>query len=230
MRFIQKFTFLTKDELPRAAKTTQPRVWVIDQNKFLTEIEIAQLRRYSLKIKRRGILAGNFKDIRDWFMIELGLNTGLRVSEMANLRRQDILIDNGRASITVTGKGNKTRTILISEFFANECKDHFALKRRFGFSIDEGSFVLNNPKDKKIHKRTLQKSFKQIVNRSGLPKHHHIHNLRHTYATFLLRASNYNYRFVQRQLGHSSIRTTQIYAGVIESEGKKALEQLYNSD
>ncbi len=65
------------------------------------------------------------------------------------------------------------------------------------------------------------------MGKAGLPSHFHIHCLRHTYTTFLLTASNFNYRFVQQQLGHSSIKTTQVYAGIIESEGKNAIENLY---
>ena len=86
---------------------------------------------------------------------------------------------------------------------------------------------MNNLQDKKISKRALQKFFKQIIQKTGLPIRYHIHSLRHTYATFLLKASGNNYKFAKDQLGHESIKTTQIYAGVIETERKKALENLY---
>ena len=100
-------------------------------------------------------------------------------------------------------------------------------KIRFGFDVYNDSYFLNNLQNKKISKRALQKFFKQIISKAGLPTRYYIHCLRHTYSTFLLKASNYNYRFVQNQLGHASIKTTQVYASVIESEGKIALENLY---
>lgn len=100
-------------------------------------------------------------------------------------------------------------------------------KIEFGFSVCSEAYFLNNLIDTKISKRALQKFFKQIIIKSGLPSRYHIHCMRHTYATFLLKASGYNYKFVQDQLGHASISTTQVYASVIESEGKKALECIY---
>ena len=98
----------------------------------------------------------------------------------------------------------------------------------FGYEIHQDSYLLNNIKGLKISKRALQKFFKDLLKKAGLPSHYYIHCLRHTYTTFLLKASSHNYRFVQQQLGHASIRTTQVYAGVIESEGRKAVERLYN--
>ena len=106
---------------------------------------------------------------------------------------------------------NKKRVVLDGCFYRKEQIDH----------------LLNNLKGDKISKRSLQKFFKIILEKAKLPSHYYIHCLRHTYATFLLKASNYNFKFVQEQLGHSSIITTQVYTSVIESEGKKAVEKLY---
>ena len=61
------------------------------------------------------------------------------------------------------------------------------------------------------------KSFKRAIEESHLPLHFSIHNARHTYATFLLHATN-NLRYVQKQLGHSKISMTALYADVLPSE------------
>jgi len=160
-------------------------------------------------------------------MIELGLNTGLRVQEMASLKHFNLFLDEGRSSILFIGKGNKKRSVWLSSAFKKKCIHYLKFKSRFGFSTDPDSCLLNNLKDEGISKRALQKFFKILVKRAGLPGRYHIHNLRHTYTTFLLKASHYNYRFVQKQLGHASITTTQVYAGVVESEGRKAIEKIY---
>ena len=160
-------------------------------------------------------------------MVELALNAGLRVAEMASLTHGSMLIDGTRSSIRVVGKGNKKRTVWISADFKKICLLYFRLKTFFGLSTDNDSPLLCAASGRAICKRVLQKSFKQLTAVAGLSDHYAIHSLRHTYSTFLLRASLHNYRFVQRQLGHASIRTTQVYAGVLESEGRKALEQLY---
>lgn len=161
-------------------------------------------------------------------MIELGLNTGLRVQEMASLKHSNLFLDGGRSSISLIGKGDKKRSVWISSAFKRKCITYLKFKKRFGFAIAPDAYLLNNIKDEEISKRALQKFFKIITQKAGLPKHYHIHCLRHTYATFLLIAGGYNYEFVRVQLGHASITTTQIYAGVVESEGRKSLEKLFS--
>ena len=218
------FTKLMKSEpTPRVPKF----LWAIDERKCLNINEIHVLRTYCKKARLQGIRRRKFTPVRNWFMIELGLNAGLRVAEMASLKHSDLIIDDERSSITVLGKGNKRRAIWINADFKRKCQLYLGYKERFGYSLDEDSYLLNNLKGGKISKRALQKFFKIIMSKAGLPAHFHIHCLRHTYTTFLLTASNFNYRFVQQQLGHASIKTTQVYAGVLESEGKMAIEKLY---
>lgn len=189
--------------------------------------EVCQLRSTASKgLSRIGEDAG-YRIARRWFMIELGLQVGLRVSEMASLSHKDLHLDGERSSIVVIGKGNKKRAIWIGSAFKNICKSYLAAKRKFGLCCDPDEPVLCSSKGKRLNKRTLQKDFKRLIKESCLPLYYYIHCLRHTYTTFLLRASQNNYRFAQQQLGHSSIRTTQVYAAVVESDGRRALEQLY---
>jgi integrase/recombinase XerD len=68
--------------------------------------------------------------------------------------------------------------------------------------------------------------FKKLAKLSGISNHHSIHSLRHTYATNLYKASEYNLRLVQKQLGHSSITTTSVYSDVISKDLDAALEKL----
>ena len=218
------FTFLMKKEpLPKVHNIQ----WVMDERKCLNTIEIHKLRKSCATSKACGLRYAKFTPVRNWFMIELGFNAGLRVEEMASLKHSDLIIDSDRSSIVVIGKGNKKRAVWINADFKRKCQIYLGYKVRFGYSLEEASYLLNNLKGGKISKRALQKFFKIIMSKAELPAHFHIHCLRHTYTTFLLTASNFNYRFVQQQLGHSSIKTTQVYAGIVESEGKKAIENLY---
>jgi integrase/recombinase XerD len=68
--------------------------------------------------------------------------------------------------------------------------------------------------------------FKQWAARAGLPSNYSIHSLRHTYATNLYKASGYNLRLVQQQLGHSSVSTTSVYSAVVSKDLDDALERL----
>jgi site-specific recombinase XerD len=75
--------------------------------------------------------------------------------------------------------------------------------------------------------RAIEKAFKRTAARAGLSSYYSIHCLRHTYACQLHKAGGYNLRLVQKQLGHSSIRTTEVYADVMEPDTQKTLERLY---
>lgn len=212
---------------PKKRKKTVNHRWIIDESKCLSSNETKKLRNYARKEKHLGFDKERFSKVRNWFMVELGLNAGLRVEEMAGLKHGNLLIDDSRSSIVLIGKGKKKRIVLISSTFKKICQAFIKYKTNFNYNTDRDSYLLNNLKGEKISKRSLQKFFKEIVIKSGLPKYYYIHCLRHTYATFLLKASNYNYRFVQQQLGHSSIITTQVYASVVEPDGKKAVEKLF---
>lgn len=226
MPFLKKFIKLMKDEL-FGSKKRNNFSWVIDESKCLNSQEVRKLRKTCRQVRDYGLRQRNFTAIRNWFMIELGLNTGLRVEEMASLRLGNLLIEKNRSSIVVTGKGNKKRAVWISNSFKKACLEYLDYRKAFGYGIEQEDYLLNNLKGCKITKRALQKFFKILVKRAGLSEHYYIHCLRHTYTTFLLKASNYNYRFAQQQLGHASIKTTQVYAGIIESEGRKAVERIY---
>ena len=227
MSLFSKFTYLMKHESQKKKIKQKRAVWIIDESKCLKQTEVKKLREVGKKVRMQGIREHNYSKIRRWFMIELGLNTGLRVSEMCSIKVGNLLFENGRSSLFVVGKGNKKRSIWISTEFKKTCLVYLSLKAEFGIKSNQDSFLLNNRQGKQITKRALQKDFKLMLRLAEIALYYSFHCLRHTYATFLLMASNHDYRFVQKQLGHASINTTQIYAGVLESEGRKAIEKLY---
>ncbi len=207
---------------------TQRSKWTIDESKCMSEKEVALLRATVLKGLSEAIQDGSFRIVRRWFMLELGLHAGLRVAEMASLCHRDVFLDGDRSSIVVIGKGSKKRAIWVGSAFKAICQRFILAKISRGFDCSAEQSLLCSLKGVSITKRTLQKDFKKLLVESGLPSYYYIHCLRHTYTTFLLRASQNNYRFAQQQLGHSSIRTTQVYATVVESDGRQALETMYN--
>ena len=227
MFVFKRFIKLLKSEPISKKKQKTKQSWGMDERKYLGKAEVRKLISFCNNARRIGSQNKKFTRLREWFMVELGLNTGLRVQEMAELKGNNLLIDKDRSSIVLIGKGNKKRAVWISSKFKRTCKAFLNYKAKFGYGVKDEDYLLNNLKGEKISKRALQKSFKKIIREAKLPEHYSIHNLRHTYTTFLLISSNYNYRFVQKQLGHSSIRTTQTYAGVVETEGRKAVEKLY---
>jgi len=195
--------------------------WTLDESKFLTKEEISLLR----KIARHR--AKNYKTgMREWFIIELGLATGLRVQEMANLKCGDIKISDTRSSLVVrNGKCGKKRIVWFGKRFKKHLLKYFTWKKQVGESTeDDAPLIFSTNTKSHITKRGIQKAFQRCAKRAGL--NHSIHHLRHTYATLLLKASNNNLRLVQEMLGHSSIKTTEVYAHVTDEDIQKAVNKL----
>jgi len=216
-----------KSELPNQKKKKH-LPWALDESKYLTLYEVKSLRNACRKAKNQALKQGKNTAVRDWFMIELGLNTGLRVKEMRELKCEDLHIQEERSSLSVKrGKGDKSRVVHINEEFKNNCKWFFKWKKKQNQSIEREAYLLTTREGKQLSKRALQKAFKRCARLAGLESYYSIHCLRHTYGSYLYLASNHNLRLVQEQLGHSSVRVTEVYASLMNPEVKKAVEKLY---
>lgn len=201
--------------------------WHLDEGKFLREIEVRKLTNYLMKRSDAALNSRKRIAIRDWFVINLALSTGLRVSEIAKLCCGDIWADDGQASLIVRkGKCGKQRIVRFSEDFRRHLNEYLEWKKKTGEDCSpESPLILSSNTRLKMSTRGLQKIFERNAKRVGI-EDHSIHSLRHTYATFLLRASR-NLRLVQKQLGHSSVSVTEVYADVLNPDLDKALGKLY---
>ena len=167
--------------------------------------------------------------VRDYFIIHLALTTGLRVMEIAALKCGDMFLDDRICSVLVRkGKGNKKRVVYFTGPFRKHCREYLKWKQQIGEPIEcEEPLIVSSNKGGHLTTRAMQKAFKRCAKKASLDSCYAIHCLRHTYACFLLKASNWNLRLVQKQLGHSKISTTQVYADVMIPDVKKALDRLY---
>ena len=217
-----------KHELLQKNRTKGGFSWVLSEKKYLKLSEVNKLRKVCRETLYLALRPGKSVMGRNWFMIEIGLNTGLRVEEMRDLKCGDLHIQKDQSSVSVRkGKGNKPRTVRISESFKNKCKKFLTWKAKKGQNAEPEAYLLTNNKGNQLSKRALQKAFKKCIKKAGLPGHYSIHSLRHTYGSFLYVSSNHNLRLVQEQLGHSSIRTTEVYASLMDEDVKKAVEKIY---
>lgn len=203
--------------------------WILDPDKFLSKQEAVKLldtakRRAKHALARRQKIA-----VRDYFIIDLALSTGLRVMEIAKLNCGDVFLKDNVSSLVVRkGKGGKKRQVLFNGSFTKHCKQYLAWKQSIGESVepDEPLFLSSNT-GKHMTERAIQKTFKRCAEKAGIALYYSIHSLRHTYACQLYKASNYNLRLVQKQLGHSRPSTTQVYADVMRPDLHRALKRLY---
>jgi len=160
--------------------------------------------------------------------VELALQTGLRVSEMAALRCEDLRHNDSRAGVAIRrGKGGKPRYVRINRFFCGVIERYLSWKRETGEQVDAISPVFKSPRrEGSLTVRALQKRFANILERVDITGHC-LHHTRHTYATNLYLASGGDLRLVQQQLGHSRVTTTEIYAAVLSTSLQSAVERLY---
>lgn len=144
--------------------------------------------------------------IRDRAMLELIYSSGLRLAELISLNMNDI--DFNDRILTVTGKGNKTRSLPVGRH-AIKAIEHWLKIRAAMVNESEQALFISN-RGKRISPRSVQDRLKQWAIKQGLPTHVHPHMLRHSFASHMLESSG-DLRAVQELLGHADISTTQVY-------------------
>jgi integrase/recombinase XerD len=146
------------------------------------------------------------KNPKHRLLLMLVYSSGLRVSEVVALKKEHI--DLSRKVILIRlGKGRKDRSTLLSEKAANYIVEYYKF-----FNIDKWIFP-GQPAEKHLSIRSAQNIFDKAVRRAAIPKEISIHTLRHTFATHLLESGT-DIRYIQSLLGHSSLRTTELYTHV----------------
>ncbi len=145
--------------------------------------------------------------IRDRLILELLYGTGIRVSELCNIKVKDIDFKN--KSIIVVGKGNKKRIVLYGDY-CNEILSKYINIRDNKNNIE---YLILSNNGVKISPNSVQKILRDIVNKASIKKNITPHVFRHTFATHLLN-EGCDILTVKELLGHSSLDTTQIYTHV----------------
>ena len=161
-----------------------------------------------LAVKFVDIRGDELLEQRDHAIFELFYSSGLRLSELVNL---DIdMLDFSDGTVTVTGKGNKTRIIPVGNHALNAIQ--IWLKRRANIVIAEKNLkaVFVTQQGRRITPRAIQYRMKEWAVKQGINIDMHPHLLRHSFATHVLQSSQ-DLRAVQEMLGHANISTTQIY-------------------
>ena len=158
--------------------------------------------------------------LRDKAALEMLFCTGLRVSELANLKREDVSLK--RTEFTVRGKGSKKRVVFMSRAALDALKKYGEARHDMNPHIFVSHDRAQRAKTRKddadsepLTARSIQRIVERYARAAGIMKPVTPHTLRHSYATDLLR-NGADLRAVQAMLGHSSITTTQIYTHVTD--------------
>lgn len=156
--------------------------------------------------------------VRNAAIIELLFCTGLRISELCNIRNSDIDLYGG--SLKIFGKGSKERIIHIgNENVINVLKQYNAFNSN---RVEKAEWFFLNKTGGHLSDQSVRKMINQIEVILDLPNHITPHMFRHTFATALL-DKDVDIRYIQKILGHSSISVTQIYTHVSNIKQKEIL-------
>lgn len=153
-------------------------------------------------------------NIKSKLMISFLYSGGLRVSELVNLKIDEINLDDNTGWVR-RGKGSKDRLFVISEGLCNDLKLYLKNK--------ENKYLFS--KDKPLTPRNIQKIIFKLRDKAGIKKKVTPHTLRHSFATHLLEQGT-DIRMIQVMLGHASLNTTQVYAHVSSDQIKKVANPL----
>ena len=155
--------------------------------------------------------------IRDRLIIEMLYATGVRVSELINIKYSDIDFNNNR--IRVCGKGNKERIVYYGEYAEDALKEYMNTHKK-----NENGFVFTNSKNEQLSDRGVRYIIDNIMQKLSVKVHVTPHVLRHTFATDMLN-NGCDIKVVQELLGHSSLGTTEVYTHV----SNERLKEVYYS-
>lgn len=159
---------------------------------------------------------------RDYCIITLFLNCGLRLSELCGLNLQDISSEN---TLKVTGKGNKERIVYLNDACISAIKAYISVRPNDGIVYNDRKALFISRNHRRISNKTVQHIVKTYLEKAGLKdKGFSTHKLRHTAATLMYQYGEVDIRVLKDILGHSNLGTTQIYTHISNQQMKKALD------
>ena len=154
---------------------------------------------------------------RDYAILQVFLQTGIRVSELAHLRMNDV--DFLKPSLIVCGKGKVSREIALEKKGLQALKSYLAVRPD---SLSDKLFL--NYKGESISERGIRKLVVKYTKAAGITKKASCHTLRHTFATYKAEKGVSPFQ-LQQWLGHANLNTTQIYVHLGKQNAKKIMEQ-----
>ena len=162
--------------------------------------------------------------VRDYAIITLFLNCGMRVSELVGINIADV--DRELRSLTVTGKGNKQRIVYLNSSCRDALSDYYSERLGEKYKNVDCRALFLSSRNQRISVKTVQWLVYKYLDLAGLEsKHYSVHKLRHTAATLMYQTGNVDVRVLKDILGHEQLNTTQIYTHVSNRSMEEAMEQ-----
>ena len=168
--------------------------------------------------KLLSVIHGKNKE-RDYAIITLFLNCGMRLAELVSIDYTDIKSD---GTLVITGKGNKERTVYLNQACIDAITDY--MKVRPNDKVKDRALFLSG-RYKRINKRTVQDMVEKYLKEAGLgDRGLSVHKLRHTAATLMYQYGNVDVLVLKEILGHENLGTTEIYTHIQNDAAKQAID------
>ena len=162
--------------------------------------------------------------VRDYAIVTLFLNCGMRLSELAGINTTDI--DRDLRSLRVLGKGNKERIIYLNSACQEVLAEYLQIRNSDKYQTVTTKALFLSRLDQRISVKTVQWMVYKYLDLAGLEaKHFSVHKLRHTAATLMYQSGNVDVRVLKDILGHEQLNTTQIYTHVSNENMRNAMDQ-----
>ena len=184
---------------------------------YLTEEEVGKLLDVEVKSPY---------DYRNKTILELLYSSGIRISELVNIKTPNF--DSEECLIRIMGKGSKERIVPLGDYAVNIMNDYMNNYRPL-INKKHTDYVFINNRGDKISRQFIFKVIKKEALKKGIKKGISPHTLRHTFATHLLK-NGADLRIIQELLGHENISTTQIYTHVTNNKLKSDYETYFPKD
>lgn len=173
---------------------------------------------YNQQINKTGPAQQVRSSLRDIAVLELLFATGIRISELCNLKMGDVDLSNG--VIRIFGKGSKERLIQIGNPTVLSALQAYAYA--FSDEIPHTGWFFINRRGNRLSDQSVRMMINKYCQLAGIEQHITPHMFRHSFATYLLE-EDVDIRYIQKLLGHSSIMTTQIYTHVSSKKQRDIL-------
>lgn len=184
---------------------------------YLTEEEVGKLLDVEVKSPY---------DYRNKTILELLYSSGIRISELVNIKTSNY--DSEECLIRIMGKGSKERIVPLGDYAVNIMNDYMNNYRPL-INKKHTDYIFINNRGDKISRQFIFKVIKKEALKKGIKKDISPHTLRHTFATHLLK-NGADLRIIQELLGHENISTTQIYTHVTNNKLKSDYETYFPKD
>lgn len=161
---------------------------------------------------------------RDFAILTIFLNCGLRLSELVGIDLSDI--DRDFTSMRITGKGSKERVVYLNDACKTAIKNYLKVRNSEAAKPEHKNALFLSSQHRRISPKTVQFVVYKYLSAAGLEyRHLSTHKLRHTAATLMYQTGNVDIRVLKDILGHEQLNTTQIYTHVSNEDMKKAAYQ-----